>query len=106
MEGGNLPPQAAEELALVRDFYRQNAAMVKNPEKAKQKQIRIKISPRTEPQYANEKIYRELEDVSADAKDADTYKNMLDQSYAKGEINLREYRELWDRFARQMAEGK
>lgn len=50
--------------------------------------------------------YRELEDAAADAKDADTYKNMLDQSYAKGEINLREYRELWDRFARQMAEGK
>lgn len=33
-------------------------------------------------------------------------KNMLDQSYAKGEINLREYRELWDRFARQVAGGK
>ena len=106
MERGNLPPQAAEELALVRDFYRRNAAMVKNPEKAKQKQLQIKFSPRTEPQYANEKKYRELEDAAADAKDADTYKNMLDQSYAKGEINLREYRELWDRFARQVAGGK
>ena len=50
--------------------------------------------------------YREMEDAAADAKDADTYKNMLDQSYAKGEINLREYRELWDQFARQVAGGK
>lgn len=53
-----------------------------------------------------EKKYRELRNAAADTKDADTYKNMLDQSYAKGEINLREYRELWDRFARQVAGGK
>ena len=90
------PEETQNEFEVVNEFLKKNIEIVETSKPADQRRFKASVSINECRQYKNENVYNELANMPEDVP-LQTFRDMLDKKYKKGDISLREYRELLEK---------
>lgn len=96
------PTSAEGNIREFKKFLNKNLELISAPEKNMWKRPKVKTSVSEEISYVNKNVYLRLKSI-AEAEDisVEKYRELLDEEYNKGNLNLLEYRQLLNQSKRQ-----